>query len=359
VAGITTTVARRGTRRFPRDWSHVASGVASALTGVLLCTGCRPSTPASHTFSTIRMDTVVEVTVVHVDRAHAQTLADEVFAIFTQVAAEMSRYQASSTVSTLNERAGQAAWTPISPSLEAVLRESLGIAELSGGAFDPTLAEVNRLWAFNDGGHVPDATALATAVSHAGWHKLQVESGQARLTQPGCGVDLGGIAKGYAVDVGADLLVSHGVSGAIVNAGGDMRLIGHRPDGGLWRIGVQHPRDPDGLLEVIRTTDCAVVSSGDYERYFVANGVRYHHIIDPHTGFPATGCRGVTVVAQRAMAADALATAAFVLGPEAGLDLLRRAGARDALIVDSQGAIHRLVESTVPADTNGGDRTAP
>jgi len=330
----------------------------AALALLFSVTGCRPSTPAIHTFSTIHMDTVVEVTLVDTERTHAAALADEVFAIFAQVEAEMSRYQASSTVSTLNDRGGQVAWTPISPGLEAVLRESLRIAELSNGAFDPTLAEVNQLWAFDEGGHLPEPAALAIAVSHAGWRGLQVDSGRARLNRAGCGVDLGGIAKGYAVDTGADLLVSHGVTGAIVNAGGDMRLIGHRPDGGPWRIGVQHPRDPDGLLEVIRATDCAVVSSGDYERYFIVDGVRYHHIIDPHTGFPAAGCQGVTVVAQRAMTADGLATAAFVLGPEAGLDLLRRSGAIDALIVDAGGEVHRLVEAT-PDATRGGDKATP
>lgn len=305
------------------------------------------------------MDTVVEVTLVDTDRGHAQRLADEVFAIFSQVEAEMSRYQDSSTVSLLNDHAGEAGWTPISPALEAVLRESLRIAESSGGAFDPNLAEVNRLWGFDEGGHVPDATGLVTAVGHAGWDNLQVAPGRARLTQTGCGVDLGGIAKGYAVDVAADLLTSRGVTGAIVNAGGDMRLIGHRPDGGPWRVGVQHPRKPDGLLEVIRTTDCAVVSSGDYERYFILDGVRYHHIIDPKTGFPAMGCQAVTVVADRAMTADALATAAFVLGPEAGLDLLRRAGAKDGLIVDATGGLHRLHEPTPAGEKPGGDENVP
>jgi len=365
VAGITTTHSVPERRRFPspRKENRGASRAArilAALTLILAGAGCRPRAPVIHTFSAIHMDTVVEVTLVETDRMRARALADEVFAIFTQIEAEMSRYQRSSTVSTLNDRAGQAAWTPISPELEAVLRESLRIAELSHGAFDPTLAEVNRLWAFDEGGHLPNPAALAAAVTHAGWRALQVETGRARLIRAGCGVDLGGIAKGYAVDASGDLLVSRGVTGAIVNAGGDMRLIGHRPDGGPWRIGVQHPRKPDGLLEVLRTTDCAVVSSGDYERYFMVDGVRYHHIIDPKTGFPAMACQGATVVAERAMTADGLATAAFVLGPEAGLSLLRRAGANDALIVDAGGTIHRLAEATAAVGaTTGGDRTTP
>jgi thiamine biosynthesis lipoprotein len=314
------------------------------VTGALLAivAGCRKPAPAVHTFSAIHMDTVVEVSLVDSEPKHAQALADEVFAVFTRVEQEMSRYRPTSTVSKINARAGGPEWTPISPALQAVLREGLRIAELSGGAFSPTLGEINRLWGFDKGGHIPDPDALAVAVSHADWHGLQIADGRARLANPGSAIDLGGIAKGYAVDQAADLLVSRGVSGAIVNAGGDMRLIGHRPDGGPWRIGVQHPRKPDGLIEILRTTDCAVVSSGDYERYFIVDGVRYHHIIVPTTGLPAMSCQGVTVVADRAMTADALATAAFVLGPEAGLDFLRRAGAQAATVVDETGGVHHL-----------------
>jgi len=330
-------------------WKARRGRIASLLGTLLLVpltAACRERAPAVHTFSTIHMDTVVEVTLVDAERQRAESLAHEVFAVFARIEAEMSRYQAASTVSAINARAGGPDWTPISPALETVLRESLRIAALSGGAFDPTLAEVNRLWAFDEGGHIPDPQALAAAVSHADWHALQIAAGQARLTKAGSGIDLGGIAKGYAVDAAADLLVARGVSGAIVKAGGDMRLIGHRPNGGPWRIGVQHPRNPDGLLEVFRTTDCAVASSGDYERYFVVDGVRYHHIIVPTTGLPAMGCQGVTVVTDRAMTADGLATAAFVLGPEAGLDLLRRAGAREAIVVDRSGVVHHLAHTT-------------
>ncbi|MGD2062229.1 MAG: FAD:protein FMN transferase [Nitrospirota bacterium] len=304
--------------------------------------GCREGAPAVHSVSAIHMDTVVDVTVVGGDRTRAESLAEEVFAVFARIEAEMSRYRPTSTVSEINDRAGGPEWTSISPALEVVLREGLRIAALSDGAFSPTLAEVNRLWAFDSGGHTPDPAALEAAVSRADWHGLQLREHQARLANPGSGIDLGGIAKGYAVDEAADLLIARGVTGAIVNAGGDMRLIGHRPDGGPWRIGVQHPRDPDGVLEVIRATDCAVVSSGDYERYFLVDGVRYHHIIVPETGRPARGCQGVTVVADRAMTADGLATAAFVLGPEAGLELLRRAGAQAATVVDYAGRIHHL-----------------
>jgi thiamine biosynthesis lipoprotein len=314
------------------------------LTVILLSfsISCHQRAPAIRTFSAIHMDTVVEVTLVGVDRRRAESLAAVVFTVFDRIEDEMSSYRPTSTVSQINRRAGSSEWTPISPALERVLRESLRIAALSDGAFSPTLAEVNRLWAFDQGGHIPDPAALATAVKHADWHGLQVAHGQARLATAGSGIDLGGIAKGYAVDEAADLLIERGVSGAIVNAGGDMRLIGHRPDGGPWRIGVQHPRKPDGLLEVLRTTDCAVVSSGDYERYFVVHGVRYHHILVPSTGLPATGCQGVTVVTERAMTADGLATAAFVLGPAAGLELLRRADVRMATVVDQTGRVLHL-----------------
>ena len=339
----------------PAHWTYRSARfawlVASAF--VVAIGGCRKAAPAVHTFSSIHMDTVVEVTIVDREQTRAQTLANKVFAVFTRVENEMSRYIPTSTVSKINGRAGEPDWTPVSPALASVLRESVRIAALSNGAFDPDLGEVNQLWAFDEGGHIPDPTDLATAVSHADWHGLQLTDDKARLAKPHSEIDLGGIAKGYAVDEAADMLVASGISGGIVNAGGDMRLIGHRPDGGPWRIGVQHPRKPDGLIEVIRTTDCAVVSSGDYERYFIVDGVRYHHIIDPSTGRPAMGCQGVTVVADRAMTADALATAAFVLGPEAGLDFLRRAGAQQATVVDAHGNIHHLNENHGAAPPEG------
>jgi thiamine biosynthesis lipoprotein len=154
------------------------------------------------------------------------------------------------------------------------------------------------------------------------------------------GVDLGAIAKGWAVDRAMAALQGRGIASAIIDAGGDLRIAGSRPGKGFWRIGVQDPREAGALLLTLDLTDTAIVTSGDYERFFMEGGVRYHHILDPATGMPAAGCRSVTVLASTAAEADAAATAAFVLGPERGLAFLRsRPGVR-GVIVDAGGALH-------------------
>ena len=154
------------------------------------------------------------------------------------------------------------------------------------------------------------------------------------------GLDLGAIAKGWAIDRATEKIMSHGIRNAIIDAGGDLRIIGGRPGKGFWRIGVQHPREPGSLLATFDLRDTAIVTSGDYERFFIADGVRYHHILDPATGQPARDCQSVTVLAATAAEADACATAAFVLGPEKGLAFLRsRPGVR-GFIVGADGTLH-------------------
>ncbi len=319
---------------------HSSFLLCGALAVLALLAGCRHP-PAAHTYTSIQMDTVVEVTVNGGAERRARTLAQEVFALFDRVEKEMSRFRDDSTVSAIDRNAPR--WTPISPDLATVLREAVGIAARSKGAFDPTIGAVSELWGFGaGGGHIPEPKALAGALATVSYHRLAVEQKRARLIYPGTRLDLGGIAKGYAVDRAAELLAKAGVKGAIVNAGGDIRVLGERPGGGPWHIGIQHPRKPEALLTKLDITDMAVVTSGDYERYFMKGGIRYHHILDPATGEPARGCQSVTVVTKSAMAGDALATACFVLGPERGMALLKQAGVAQAIIVDAKGRISRL-----------------
>jgi len=314
--------------------------LCAALAVVALLAGCHQQ-PAAHSYTSIQMDTVVEVTLNGVAERRARALAQEVFALFDRVEREMSRYRDDSTVSAIDRNAPR--WTPISPDLATVLREAVRVAALSRGTFDPTIGAVSGLWGFGDeGGHIPEAEALKAALATVGYPRLVVQQKRARLLYPGTRLDLGGIAKGFAVDRAAELLAKAGVKGAIVNAGGDIRVLGERPGGGPWHIGIQHPRDPEALLTRLDLTDTAVVTSGDYERYFIEDGIRYHHILDPKSGQPARGCQSVTVVTQSAMTGDALATAAFVLGPERGMALLKRAGVARAIIVDAKGGISRL-----------------
>ena len=164
----------------------------------------------------------------------------------------------------------------------------------------------------------------------------------------------GAITRGWAVDRAMGKLMDRGISSAIIDAGGDLRVIGSRPGKEFWRIGVQHPRDQGKLLLTFDLKDIAIVTSGDYERFFIADGVRYHHILDPSSGQPARGCQSVTVLAPTATEADACATAAFVLGPAKGIAFLRaRPGVRGVIVGDG-GQEHWTDDAALGDETAGG-----
>jgi len=171
-----------------------------------------------------------------------------------------------------------------------------------------------------------------------GYQYLEIRGNRVRFARPGMEVDLGGIAKGYAVEQAVKALGRHGVRAALVNAGGDLYALGGPGKGSTWNIGIKDPRDPDSILEAIGVTDRAVATSGDYERYFMLEGRRFSHIVDPRTGETVENVpMSVTVVAHDGTTADALATGVFVLGPDAGMDLVERLAGVEALIVSEPG----------------------
>jgi thiamine biosynthesis lipoprotein len=211
----------------------------------------------------------------------------------------------------------------------------MNVSRATSGAFDPTLGEVVQLWGFGrDDPRLPGPEEIEDAIDNAGYDK--VPDGQCCPDGRDIWFDLGGVAKGYSVDVAVRALKEAGIKAGIVNAGGDLRSFGVRPRRGYWKIGVQDPDNPQELAGVLEVKEAAVATSGDYQRYFEEGGIRYHHILDPATGYPAhSGVRGATVIAPDCATADALATAAFVMGPEKGLAMLESwEGAEGVLITD-------------------------
>lgn len=285
--------------------------------------------------SRLQLGTVVEITAFgpeNITEEAVRAAFDEI----DRIEAMMSSHRVDSEVSHFN-RATQSA--SLSAETQDVLRAGIRYSRLSDGAFDPTLGNLVRLWGFDsDRQEVPESAAIEGALKMSGEEAVLFEDGLAVKRSPGVQLDLGGIAKGFAVDRAIEVLRQGGVQAASVNAGGDIRLLGQRPDR-LWRVALQHPRKRDGLLGTLELENVAVVTSGDYERFFEVEGERYHHLLDPRTGYPGRLCQGVTVVAETALAADALATAAFILGPDAGIDLLEKQGV-DGVIVDADGEIH-------------------
>lgn len=312
---------------------------AITLLGILLFVAVvsllLPGTDGPLVRTRLLMGTVTEIRILDPDAEQFDAAVTAAFAEMERIEALMSPHRPDSEVSLLSLAKKQ---RTVSADLRRVLQTSINVASASAGAFDAGLGRLVRLWGFAEGNpQVPTKAEIDRALVGTGPGALTIVDDTLVKRQAQLAIDLGGVAKGYAIDRAIQILAAAGVRHASVNAGGDLQLLGDRAGTG-WRIGIQHPRRKDGILARLELADTAVVTSGDYERYFEQDGVRYHHILDPRSGYPATSCQAVTVIAGEAMLADALATAVFVLGPEQGLPLLARFSA-DGIIVSRDGSV--------------------
>lgn len=255
-----------------------------------------------------------------------------------RIEALMSEWLPGSPVSQINAAAGgDAVEAPVE--LIAILRRAVEYGERTEGAFDITWRGMGSVWRFDEGFSVPDADTVEQARRNVDYRSIRIEGNRVRLMRTGMAVGLGGIAKGYAVDRAAAVLREAGIMDSLVAGAGDMLASGTK-EGRPWQLGVQDPRgDRGAILGTVDLSGKAISTSGDYERFRIVNGVRYHHIIDPRTGWPARECISVTVAASSAEQSDVLATAIFVLGAERGLELARRSNV-DVLIIDGSGNRH-------------------
>ena len=231
---------------------------------------------------------------------------------------------------------------PVDPELFAVIRDGIQAGIDTEGAFDITWRSAGRLWDFKAiPPRLPDPVAVAEAVKKVDFRNIHLdhEARTVRLLAEHVHIGLGGIAKGAIVDYAAEVLRQRGCKRFVVNAGGDIFARGRNDGGRLWWVAIRHPRLNQENLAVLTVANLAVVTSGDYERYFTINGVMYCHILDPRTGWPARGCQSVTVMAATTSRADALATAIFVLGPERGLALAECLSNVEAMVVDAHGHV--------------------
>ena len=278
------------------------------------------------------MGTIADLAVVHGDERYAQAAIGAAIARLRMVESLMTRYQPSSDVGRANRGAAREA-VLVTPETAAVLRASLAWASRTNGAFDPALDGAVQLWDVGHRSEPPSAEAVRRYAGRGLYRGLEVDtwSGRpaVRFTQPDLGIDLGGIAKGYAVDEAVAVLRDWGIEHALVNVGGDLHAMGRSADGGPWRVGVRSPDRADRLIAEFDLEDAAVATSGDYLQYFEHGGRRYHHLLDPVTGAPrVSAMRSVTVQAPDCMTADAAATAAFGTAPAPARAWLQPAGAR-------------------------------
>lgn len=305
---------------------------------MLTCACALPARADWHEQTRSYMGTRVHVEVWSDDAAAANAGIDAVMAEMDRIEQMMSPMIETSALSRLN-REGATHAVPVPPELFEVVLKSIEASELSGGAFDVTFASVGRYYDYR-AGRRPDAATIARALPAINYRHLHLDAKALTIAygHPGVYVDLGGIAKGYAVDRCIDLLRARGFTEALVTAGGDTRMIGNR-HGRPWVIGIKDPDGGDRPAAVLPLENVAVSTSGDYERFFDEGGVRYHHIIDPSTGDSARAVRSVTIIADTATWTDVLDNIVFVLGAEKGLALINRLGNVDAVIVDSHGKL--------------------
>jgi thiamine biosynthesis lipoprotein len=256
----------------------------------------------------------------------------------------MSRTQRGSEVYQINRKAGRD-WVSVSPDTYKIVEAALEYAILTNGLFDPTIAPLVDLWSIGTShAQIPETAALKAAQDLIDYRSVELDAKgkQVRLSNPDMGLDLGGIAKGYAADSVVALLRNNGVKSGFISLGGNVYVIGGKPDGSPWRIGIQDPFAARGVhTAVLEVRDTSIVTSGPYERYFIKDNRRYHHILDPTTGYPAENCLvSVTIVTPCSMTADALSTGVFLLGRTRGLALLEELDGVEGILITSDRQVY-------------------
>ena len=273
------------------------------------------------------------------DESRARGCIGQVMAEMRRIDALMSPFKADSELARINREAAERP-VPVSEELFGLIARALKLSQTTGGAFDITFASVGYLYDYRRHVH-PDERTLAEHLPAVDYRQVRLDAAtrSVRFGRAGVRIDLGGIAKGHAVDRGIAILRRCGIRSALVTAGGDSRILGDH-HGRSWMMGVKDPRKPDGIAVVLPLSDTAISTSGDYERFFIEDGKRYHHILSPKTGRPITHTMSVTVLGPDATTTDGLSTAFFVLGPEKALALCDRLPGIDAVIIDARGTLH-------------------
>lgn len=309
----------------------------------LILSGCRKTAePVSQVG--FYLDTVVRITLY--DTEGGETCAQniqECFALIDDYEHLFSATIEGSDVWNINHSGG----IPVTVSDETIslLQTALYYSALSDGAVDLTVLPLTELWDFGSEGaaHVPDDASIKEALSHIDYHAVLIEGNTVTLSDPLAAIDLGFIAKGYIADRLREHLLSQGVESACISLGGNLVTINDKPDGTPYRIGIQKPFADEGeTITAISVTDASVVSSGIYERYFYADDMLYHHLLDTRTGYPAdNNIAGVTILSPSSVEADALSTTCYFLGIDAGMELIESLDGVEAIFITKDGSLYR------------------
>jgi thiamine biosynthesis lipoprotein len=333
----------------------------STLYSLLFLAGCA-NKDNIYRESRIMMDTFCTITVVSPSKEKARVAIDAGFAEIKRLENLLNYFSPESEIAAVNKAAGR---TPVKVSRETleIIKKAVEIANLTNGAFDPAVGSVMKLWGFSSQtseSSVPSEDKIKRTLRLVDYKKIKINTSASEifLEEQGMELDLGGIAKGYAADRAIEVIKAKDIKAALVAIAGDIKGFGLKPDMQPWKVGIQNPRPEDNLPESPHTPlgkrgvgvdfedifaslllkDKAISTSGDYQRFFINDGKRYHHIIDPKTGYPASGVMSVSVVAPEGYMADGISTGVFVLGPEDGIKFLESMGL-DGVIVNANKKI--------------------
>lgn len=253
----------------------------------------------------------------------------------------ISSWDQGSQTSLINANAGIKP-VKVDDELFQLIKRSLKVSDLTQGAFDVSYASMDKIWKF-DGTitTLPSTEAVRKSVEKIGYQKIVLDPGLSTvyLKDKGMKIGFGAIGKGYAANKGKIIMRQKGIDHGVVNAGGDLVCWGRQVNGKSWRIGIANPKNKTKVVSWIDVSNLAVVTSGNYEKFLIIEGKRYSHIIDPRTGYPATGLKSVTVICPDAEIADALATSIFILGEKNGLDLINQLNGIEALLITDNDEI--------------------
>ena len=337
---MTAEAVEDASRAFKKALSERALELKSALPKIISTLGLLSKVKPTQGNWTCReeaiMGTSIRVELWHEEPAMGEAALDAVMEEMHRIDRAMSPFKPESELSRINREAAKAP-VPISKEMFELVARSVEFSKLSEGAFDITFASVGWLFDYRNG-IKPTAEKITAALPGIDYRHIRLDRRQRTIqfARDGVRIDLGGIAKGYAVDNCVALLKARGVKEALVIAGGDSRVLGDKR-GRPWMIGIRDPRGKDTMVAMIPVVDAAISTSGDYERYFEADGVRYHHILDPRTGISPTGMRSVTIVGPDATTTEGISKSVFIMGPERGIRFVESLPGIDAVIIDGDG----------------------
>lgn len=305
---------------------------------IIALTGCA-NQPRAHKESRFLMDTLIEITAYG---PNAPSAVKEAFSEFERIYTIANHYDPASQLSKINQAAGK---EPVAVNHELIymVEQSQNLSDRLSSTFDITVGPLTELWGIGKkGDYIPTDEQIAAVLPLVNYRLVQVDKVKNTVFLPveGMKLDMGGIAKGYAAERAIDRLKAKGVTSALINAGGSVRVLGNKPDGTPWRIGVQDPRNSDGVLAKLALTQWDTMeTSGDYQRFIMKDNVRYAHILDPRTGKQPRELVSVTMVMNNASDGDVFSTALFVLGVEKGMALLKDFPGVEAIFVTVEGKV--------------------